>query len=384
MDKPVSDNLISIIVPVYNSQDYLGTCIRSICDQTYNNIEIIIIDDGSSDNSGILCDTYASNDSRIRVIHKKNAGLVAARKTGIENACGEYITFVDSDDYIDLDSYETLMSKLDMRKPDIILYNLVEEYPDHSCEKRNHFREGLYTKEDIRKIIIPAMLSYGDFFDFGILPNLVCKMIRREFIKEANLIIDERITVGEDAAHTFQLIPQANELMIVEYAPYHYCKRYDSMMWGKTDSYRIEALGENLEGCFYRFGINEIMETQLKRYVSFVTLLKAPIDLLRKYVPFSNPQLRIALYGAGGMGQAVYNSFSEVVSIWVDKNAKIFQESAIDVKDIDSLYCVNEDYDVVFVAILNSKICDLVGNMLRENGVYKKIYYFDGEKMKCI
>jgi len=153
MDKPVSDNLISIIVPVHNSQDYLDTCLRSICNQTYNNIEIIIIDDGSSDNSGILCDTYASDDSRIRVIHKKNTGLVAARKTGIENARGEYITFVDSDDYIDLDSYETLMRKLDMRKPDIILYNLVEEYPDHSCEKHNHFREGLYTKEDIRKII---------------------------------------------------------------------------------------------------------------------------------------------------------------------------------------------------------------------------------------
>lgn len=384
MAESVSNNLISVIVPVYNSQDYLDACICSICNQTYDNIEIIIIDDGSTDNSGTLCDAYARSDSRIRVIHKQNEGLVVARKTGLENACGEYITFVDSDDYIDLDSYEVLMRKLDMRKPDIVLYELVEDYPDHSCVKHNHFPEGFYSKEHIRKTIIPSMLCYGDFFDFGILPNLVCKMIKREFLRNVNLTVDNRIMIGEDVAHTFQLIPQANDLMIIEYAPYHYCKRYDSMMWGKTDIYRIEALRETLEDCFYRLEINEIMETQLKEYISFVTLLKAPFDLLRKYRPFSNLHLRVALYGAGGMGQAVYNSFSRSISLWVDNNVMRFQETDIPVKAVDCLYYCKEDYDVVFVAILNLKTCELVSRMLREKGIQKRIFYFDGRAVKCI
>lgn len=384
MDESVSDNMISVIVPVYNSQDYLDACIDSISKQTYRNIEIIIVDDGSTDNSRDLCDAYATNDSRIHVIHKQNEGLVAARKTGIENAHGEYITFVDSDDYIDLDTYEVLIGKLDKRRPDMVLYSLVEDYPDRSCLKNNHFSEGFYTKEEINNAILPTMLSYGEFFDFGILPNLVCKLIRREFVVNSNMIVDECIMVGEDAAHTFQLIPQANDLMIIDYAPYHYCKRYDSMMWSETDLYRIEALKDNLNDCFYRLGISELMGIQLKKYISFVTLLKAPYDLLRKYVPFSNSQLRIALYGAGGMGQAVYNSFSEVISLWVDKNALRFQELNMPVKNADNLLCLNEDYDVVFIAILSSKICNSVSEMLRENGINKRIYYYDGEIVKCI
>lgn len=384
MDKIGSDITISVIIPVYNSQDYLDTCICSVINQTHKNIEIIIIDDGSTDSSASLCDAYAAKDSRVHVIHKQNEGLVSARKLGIEKAQGEYISFVDSDDYIEHDMYEIVMQKLDTKNPDIVLYDLVEEYPDHSCVKRNHFLEGYYTKDVIKKIILPSMLSYGDFFNFGILPNLVCKMIKREFIRNVYLAVDKCITVGEDAAYTFQLLPQVEELMIITYAPYHYCKRYDSMMWKETDLYRIKALKENLEHSFSRLGINEIMATQLKRYISFVTLLKAPFELLKNSLPFSNPKSKIALYGAGGMGQAVYNAFSNIVTIWVDKKAAIHKQYGISVKEVDSLLCSSEDYDVVFIAILSSDTCGSISMQLREKGIKKKIYYFDGEAMKCI
>lgn len=383
MDKSVSDNLISVIVPVYNSQDYLDVCIHSICEQTYNNIEIIIVDDGSTDDSGMLCDKYASNDSRIRVIHTSNEGLVTARKIGIKKACGEYITFVDSDDYIDRDSFEKLMGKLGTRRPDMVLYDLIEEYPDHSCQKLNHFTEGYYTKEAIRKSIIPSMLSCGVFFDFGILPNLVCKMIRREFIRNVDLIVDKRIMIGEDVVHTFQLIPQVNDLMIIKYAPYHYFKRYDSMMWKKTDSYRVEALKANLENCFNRLGIWKIMEVQLKQYLLFVTLLKTPFDLLRKSRPFSNPQLRIALYGAGGMGQAVYNYFSNVVTLWVDRAADTLSNINTAIKGVDHLFSDLYEYDEVVIAILNTDTSKRILNDLRNRGLQKRIHYFDENGIVC-
>ena len=99
----MNDTLISIVVPVYNVSQYLERCIQSVIYQTYENLDIILIDDGSTDNSGLICDKYAKIDKRIRVLHQQNSGLSAARNAGIEIAKGKYITFIDSDDYVDSD-----------------------------------------------------------------------------------------------------------------------------------------------------------------------------------------------------------------------------------------------------------------------------------------
>ncbi len=111
----MEDKLISIIIPVYNVERYLRECIDSIIAQTYKNLEIILVDDGSSDKSGEICDEYSKKDSRIKVIHKKNGGLSDARNVALDIAKGDYIGFIDSDDYIEKDMFQ-------------ILYNLAEEY----------------------------------------------------------------------------------------------------------------------------------------------------------------------------------------------------------------------------------------------------------------
>lgn len=103
------NDLISIVVPIYNVQDYLERCIQSIISQTYKNIEIILVDDGATDNSGKLCDEYLKKDERIKVIHKENGGLSDARNVGKENANGKYIAFIDSDDYIRTKFYRNLV-----------------------------------------------------------------------------------------------------------------------------------------------------------------------------------------------------------------------------------------------------------------------------------
>ena len=100
--------LISIIVPVYKAEKHLSECIDSIISQTYENFELILIDDGSPDNSGKICDEYAEKDKRIRAIHKENGGVSSARNTGLDNASGEYITFIDSDDFVDKQYLEKL------------------------------------------------------------------------------------------------------------------------------------------------------------------------------------------------------------------------------------------------------------------------------------
>ena len=104
--------MISVIVPVYNVESYLARCVDSILTQTYQNLEVILVDDGSKDNSGVICDDYARRDSRVNVIHKENGGLSSARNAGIEAAGGEYLAFVDSDDWIEPDAYERLLSAM--------------------------------------------------------------------------------------------------------------------------------------------------------------------------------------------------------------------------------------------------------------------------------
>ena len=127
--------LISIIVPVYNVEYYLHECLESLVNQTYFNLEIILIDDGSKDASGKICDEYAAKDSRIVVVHQENAGVSQARNCGIEMASGEYIMFVDSDDWVDSDICAVLMDSLSKYKTESSMCTYVREYTNNSLVK---------------------------------------------------------------------------------------------------------------------------------------------------------------------------------------------------------------------------------------------------------
>ena len=119
---------VSVIIPVYNVEKYLKECIQSVLRQTYKNLEIILVDDGSKDNSGNICDEYAKRDERIKVIHKKNGGLSDARNAGIDICTGEYIAFLDSDDFIEEDMYEFLVKNLEKAKADISICQVYYVY----------------------------------------------------------------------------------------------------------------------------------------------------------------------------------------------------------------------------------------------------------------
>lgn len=132
----MQDSLISIIVPIFNVENYLAECIESIQKQTYKNLEIILIDDGSTDQSGEICEHYARNDRRIMVIHQKNNGVVAARKCGLKRARGRYIGFVDGDDYINLDMYERLIQDIENTGADFVHSGFIENNKKYIFEKK--------------------------------------------------------------------------------------------------------------------------------------------------------------------------------------------------------------------------------------------------------
>ena len=133
MDKTKALPLISIIVPVYNVKDYVEKCLDSICGQSYTNLEIVVVDDGSTDGSGELCDAYALKDQRVKVIHRDNRGVSTVRNEGLDIAQGEYIGFVDGDDWVDGDMYEFLYELLIVNEADISVCS-------HYIEKSNMFQ----------------------------------------------------------------------------------------------------------------------------------------------------------------------------------------------------------------------------------------------------
>lgn len=156
--------LISIIVPVYNVEKYLSKCLDSLVNQTYENIEIVCVDDGSTDSSGAICDEYAKKDARIKVIHKENGGLSDARNAGLEAINGEYVMFIDSDDWIDIDTCEQCINTLERYDVDLILWSYIREYDNNTKPKRlfEHGSKYFSNKEAKEKIFLRCVGLSGE------------------------------------------------------------------------------------------------------------------------------------------------------------------------------------------------------------------------------
>ena len=220
---------ISIVVPVYKVEKYIEKCINSLINQTYKNIEIILIDDGSPDRCGKICDEFKKKDKRIKVIHKKNGGLSDARNRGIKEATGDYIMFVDSDDTIEVDSCEELVKVFKKTNADIICYNfrtVDEEYKE--LRKNIPFNLG-----NTKKI---TELTY----DEAIIDNIYRKNIRYEAgskLYKKNILSNIEFPKGmlaEDFYVFYKFLKKAKKIVHFDYQIYNYLQRSDSIMGQKN------------------------------------------------------------------------------------------------------------------------------------------------------
>lgn len=216
---------ISIIVPIYNVEKYIRKCIESIINQTYRNIEIILVDDGSPDNCGKICDEYAKKDSRVKVIHKKNGGLSDARNKGTEVATGEYIMYVDSDDYIELSACEELYNIINAGNVDIVCYNFkkVDEL-GNTIDNKN-----IYSQGNSKKII---EMTYEE----AMVDNLNRRNIRYEAGSKiyANKIVKKikfpLNMLAEDFATFYKFLAEAKKIVFYDRCLYNYVQRNGSIM----------------------------------------------------------------------------------------------------------------------------------------------------------
>ncbi len=214
----MGNKLISIIVPIYKVEKYLHRCIDSICKQTYSNLEIILVDDGSPDNCGKICDEYAKKDERIKVIHKQNGGLSDARNYGLKIANGEYIGFVDSDDYIKEDMFETLYKLSEENKADISIVSFYEMIEDHLISVRKSGELQIMDKiEAIKEILIDTKIqSYA-----------WNKLFKRELFNDIQFPVGKNF---EDIATTLILFEKCNKVVRLEEPKYYYVRRNESII----------------------------------------------------------------------------------------------------------------------------------------------------------
>ena len=223
--------LVSIVVPIYNVQDYIERCVHSIIEQTYHNIEILLIDDGSTDDSGKLADEYAKKDERIKVFHKKNGGLSDARNYGVSMSSGEYICFIDSDDFIHEEYVRLLYTICTEQKCEIAQCNYVRT--DSYFEDRELPKTKIQTYSNIQ------MLNnlYGkDYVKTVIVCN---KLYKRSLFSDIRFPIDK---IHEDEATTYRLFYKANKIGVTEQVLYYYYQRPNSIMQDKYNLKRLDIL----------------------------------------------------------------------------------------------------------------------------------------------
>lgn len=221
--------MISVIVPIYKVEKYINKCVDSIRHQTYKELEIILVDDGSPDNCPAICDEYAKKDSRIQVIHKQNGGLINARKSGLEIAKGEYIGFVDGDDWIEPEMYELFAQQIKKYSPDMVISDFYYDSGTKPANSEQLFEREYYDKYALENEIYPHMLFSGTYYKFGINPCCWSKVYKKELLKKNLYPVDGRIKMGEDAAFTYPCLLDAESIATVKTPCYHYIINPESM-----------------------------------------------------------------------------------------------------------------------------------------------------------
>ena len=215
---------ISVIVPVYNVEKYLDKCLTSLIKQTYKNFEIIVINDGSIDNSLAICNKYANKYDNVKVYDYKNAGVAHARNVGIKKATGDYLLFVDSDDYIKEDMYEILLNLIKKYDADVSICNLYDVIDENECirNKENGIRE--YSRLDILKEVL---------LDKNIQSYAWNKLYEKELFDEIKYPIGKKY---EDIGTTFYVFEKCNKIVVTSEPEYYYLKRSDSLVNNVTES----------------------------------------------------------------------------------------------------------------------------------------------------
>ena len=373
---------VSFIVAAYNVEQYLPECIESIQRQTYKDIEIILVNDGSTDRSGEICDWYASKDSRIEVYHISNGGSVRARKYGLHIATGEYVGFVDADDYIEEDMYASLIKEARENDVDFIHTGFWREHRDKS-EQILGFMEGIYDVRDLKnkqKFLTEYVLMARKekFISYSLWSKLYkCELIQKCF----GMLPDEQ-QYGEDVLCLCFCILESKFIQLKRWSFYHYVEYEESLSHCKNTkqwkeelklTYQVMTVLQKDYQTTY-----EVIEEQIDHFCK--NRILAALELLQHgmiripyfYLKDINALIgkRVVIYGAGRVGCDYYTQLRKYQNIkivaWLDSN---WQKCNFDYAKVEGADRLSEYiFDVILIAVSDEQTAEGIKEMLIKLG----------------
>ena len=373
--------LISIIVPIYNVSKYLDKCISSIIKQTYKKMDIILIDDGSTDDSSELCDKYQKRDNRIRVVHKSNEGLIQARKDGIKLANGNYIMYIDGDDFIDSNYVENMMLYTETKA-----YDLVWDVCYYRMYEKKKIVSGLknYPKIELEKDIIQNILSdmvYGRRGYTNAISFSLCeKIFKKNFLLPIINSVSSQITMEEDFSCMIRALSLNPSIKFVRECGYYYVQRGSSMIHNyRSEKDMLVMLLDTLNF----FDENDVKDDKLydtvkNTYTRFL-IFSVGLDYLqqdnkRRIYPFENlyKRNRVIIYGVGNLGDRIIDYVFESQNLeligFIDKRYSLGDcyrgLPFIPLNKID-----NMKIDCVVVSVIKSDSADEIKKELLDIGI---------------
>ncbi len=388
--KPIDNDsrkkdLVSVIVPAYNIENYIDECLKSIVCQTYNQLEIIVVNDGSTDKTGEIIASYAEKDNRFHVVDQKNQGLVAARKRGLERASGYCCLFVDGDDWIDENLINYMYERFMTEDYDAVHANYVEEHSGKASLQNNirteevlDFRE----TESKTKVLKYRLLSNGA--NSYITPSIWARIYNTENARRLYSFIPDEQSYGEDILFLMHLILSGKKMLLTERSFYHYrvVEKSLSHNYGIDNLVNITNLFLRMKDILNQYGVGKYLEDDVmgfywEKLLQGLKKMEASPLKIGIYM-FPSIELlhgkKIILYGAGEVGKDYYAQISECEQIeivsWVDKRCdKISNNHTI--KHPDSLH-EKLEYELIVIAINERQVADEIIKELENRGILRE------------
>ena len=359
------DELISVIVPIFRVEKYLDQCIQSIQKQTYANLEIILVDDGSDDQCPQICDRYAQVDQRIKVLHKENGGLDSARKFGMLAASGKYIGYVDGDDWIEPNMYENLLRYMQAYDVEVVESGVIDTWDNKEERRVLYLKEGCYKDLDFIENVESKLLYSGVFFEYGISSYTWNKLFIKEKIMKYQMMEGLTNKMFDDVMICLPCIAESKKLYVSHDCYYHYRVRTDSLKRSARKNV-VSDLIKCYPEFYKRFKGTKICAEdgrQIKYYAMYQLLNNAPyafddISTEKILIPYGGVDIksRIILYGAGAVGIHLKEYLSSIegnnMVCWVDRNYKDLQRT-LDVQDPQTI--IDYEYDYIVISMLRER-----------------------------
>lgn len=373
---------IGVVVTVYNVQDYIRQCLTSIINQDYKKLEIVIVDDGSTDDSSFICDEFAQLDNRIKVIHQKNQGPTIARLNGVRALRSEFVSFVDGDDWISDNLYSDIFESGILDGNDVISFGIIRYYGmEDSRTDADNFRPGVYRRFDIENKMLSTIFWNNADNTYGLDPSLCSKIIKRTLLVNALEQVSRLdIHYGEDIAVIYTMLDKIDSLYILPDAYYYHRQRKNNVVAGYfTDAdyfKKLFMLYSYLEDKFQGMAQSKELIKQLDYFyiysVEFGKLKYNDITFEKMYLfPFDRVKAgsKIVLYGAGRVGHTFYKQIGRIhfceVICWVDYHYDIYCDSTIQPPDVIR----NIIFDSIVIAIESKTTSQEVKRYLMDMGI---------------